>query len=75
MCNLSDLVEERGIKRGDELRLIRQLVKKLEKNYTIPEIANHLEESEEYITQLVTIAQKYAPEYDAEKILEELHER
>jgi len=80
MCNLSDLVEERGIQKGiqkgiqegAELKLIQLVVKKLKKSCTVAQIADQLEEVEERIAGIVTVAQKYAPEYDEKSILEEL---
>ena len=80
LCNLSDLVEERGIekglerglKQGIELKLISQVLKKLRKSYTVAQIAETLEETEEKIGEIVEIAQKYAPEYDERKILDEV---
>ncbi len=76
MCNLSDLVEERGIEKGidwgAELKLVQQVVKKLKKSYTMAQIAEALEESEEKISRIIEIAKKYAPEYDERKILDEL---
>ena len=72
MCNLSDLVEERGIERGIELNLIQLVLKKMKKSCTVAQIAEALEESEEKICRIVEIAQKYAPEYDERKILDEM---
>ncbi len=82
MCNLSDLVEERGIEKGiekgieqgTELKLISLVLKKLKKSCTVSQIADALEEPEEKISQIMKIAQKYAPEYDERKILAELME-
>ena len=72
MCNLSDLVEERGIQKGMEINLVRLVIKKLAKSYTVSEMADQLEESEIRIQQIVDIVKKHAPEYDERKILEEL---
>ena len=51
-----------------------EICKKLEKGYEIEQIAEILEENESTIRTIVEIAQKYAPEYDTEKILKELWE-
>ena len=75
LCNLSDLVEERGIKgleQGTELKLINQVLKKMKKSCTVAQIAEALEETEEKIGRIVEIAQKYEPEYDERKILDEV---
>ena len=72
LCNLSDLVEERGIEQGTELKLINQVLKKMRKSCPVAQIAEALEESEEKIGRIVEIAQKYAPEYDERKILDEV---
>ena len=72
LCNLSDLVEERGIKKGIELNVIQLVVKKLKKSCTVEQIAEALEETEAKIGRIVEIAQKYAPGYDERKILEEV---
>lgn len=57
MCNLSDYVEEIGIKKGIEQgreQLLTQLVmKKYEKGRSIAEIADALEESEDTICKII----------------------
>ena len=60
-----------GLKQGTELKLISLILKKLKKSCTVAQIAEALEESEEKISRIVETAQKYAPEYDEKKILEE----
>ena len=60
MCNLSDYVEEIGIKKGIEKLLTEQVMKKIEKGKTIPEIADALEEDEETICRIVeSLSQKH----------------
>ena len=39
---------------------------------TVAQIAEALEETEEKIGRIVEVAQKYAPEYDERKILDEM---
>ena len=57
MCNLSDYVEEIGIKKGIEQgmekHLTEQIMNKIAKGKTIPEIADALAEDEETIRRLV----------------------
>ncbi len=88
MCNLADLVEERGIEkgiekgieqgiaqgieRGTELKVIQLVLKKMQKCYTVAQIAEALEEPEEKISRIAEVAQKYAPGYDERQILKEL---
>ena len=82
MCNLADLVEERGIEkgivqgieRGAKLKVIQLILKKMQKSYTVAEIAEALEEPEEKIRRIAQIAQKYAPEYDEGQILKEVRQ-
>ena len=60
MCNLSDLIEERGIakgieqgiEQGDRLRLLTQIQKKLAKGKSLDQIADELEETVEVIRPL-----------------------
>ena len=61
-----------GLEQGTELKLISLILKKLKKSCTVAQIAEALEESEEKISRIVETAQKYAPEYDEKKILEEV---
>ena len=70
MCNLSDLVEEKGIKKGIEkgrdLTLKNLVKKKLEKGKSRETIADELEESEDNIQKLID-------EITEEKNIKELH--
>ncbi|MGN0154001.1 MAG: Rpn family recombination-promoting nuclease/putative transposase [Lachnospiraceae bacterium] len=61
-----------GRAEGQLINLIRQICKKLEKNKSVLEIADELEESEEDIRKIVTVMEKYTPEYDVEAICKEL---
>lgn len=58
---------------GHQLHLITQVCKKIQKNMSVPAIAEMLEETPETIQPIYDIALKHAPDYDAEKILEELN--
>lgn len=70
-----DVQEERRRSRaeGAENLLIRQVCSNLAKNRDVETIAEYLDESEEEIRRIAEIASKYAPEYDADKICEELN--
>lgn len=61
-----------GRTEGAEQKLINLVCKKLQKNYTVPEIADMLEEEESVIQRIYDVAMQYAPEYDVEKIFAEL---
>ena len=71
-----DVQETRRISRaeGEELNLIKQVCKKIQKKNTVSEIADMLEAEEAVIQRICDAAAEFAPEYDAEKILEKLHE-
>ena len=60
---------EQGIERGDELRLIKQVCRKLQKSKSVEQIADELEEEEARIQVLCDVARDFAPEYDERKIL------
>ena len=64
--------EEAGLAKGRKLNLIHLVCKKLAKNLSVPEIADMLEEDEAVIQKIVDIALPLAPDYDEEKILEQL---
>lgn len=52
MCNLSDLIEERGIEKGDRMRLLTLIQKKLARGKSLEQIADELEETVEAILPL-----------------------
>lgn len=84
MCEVLDLVEERGYNRGVEmgiergiergrlLSLIHQVCRKLQKYKTPDEIAEELEEGIDVIKKICEAAGESAPEYNCEKILRTL---
>lgn len=53
MCNLSDLVEERGIEKGEYKKLKKQVEKKLLKGLSVEDIADMLEEEIEDIQKII----------------------
>ena len=63
---------ERGLKRGqargEELKLIKQVCRKLSKSKTPVEIAEDLEEDPLEIERICIAAAPYAPDYDSEAI-------
>ncbi len=61
-----------GHAEGDTGRLVSLICKKLKKNMSVAQIADAVEEDEARVQLIVDLAQKYAPDYDIEKIVEEL---
>ena len=59
-------------KRGELTTLIRQCVKKMQKGTSVEDIADTLEEDFSVIQSICNIAEKYAPEYEVEKICNEV---
>ncbi|WP_418462990.1 Rpn family recombination-promoting nuclease/putative transposase [Frisingicoccus sp.] len=64
---------ERGIKRGSAQKLISMVCKKMVKGKSPETIAEELEEDKETIDRIYTVAGKYAPEYDVDKIYQEIY--
>ena len=61
-------------RRGELTTLIRQCVKKMQKGTSVEDIADMLEEDFSVIQSICNIAEKYAPEYEAEKICKEIEQ-
>ena len=59
-------------KRGELTTLIRKCVKKMQKGTSVEDIADMLEEDFSVIQSICNIAEKYAPEYEVEKICNEV---
>lgn len=79
MCNLSDLIEERGIKKGIESGMLIQMITlicfKLDKGKPIQQIAEELDTTEDEIRDIAEAAQTFAPEYDVDGIYELIREK
>lgn len=58
---------------GEQLYLIKQVIKKIIKNFSVSQIATDLLEPLDTIQPIYDLAMKQAPDYDAEKILKLLH--
>ncbi len=65
---------DRERREGKEERLIEQVCKKLRKRKEVCQIADELEEDESHISVICKVAGKYAPDYNVEKIMEELEQ-
>lgn len=63
-----------GIAEGAVHHLVASVVKKVQKNKTLDQIADELEESVETIQPIYDIVKKHAPEYDADTITTEVLE-
>ena len=61
-----------GRAEGSLRTLIYQVLKKLQRSKTIPEMAEELEETEEVIRHIVDVVKKYEPDYDVDAISKEL---
>lgn len=72
MCKALEELEQQGILRGEMRKTIQLVIKKVRKNYTSEETAEMLEEDLTVVQRIYEIAKKYAPDYDEEKICEEL---
>lgn len=84
MCEIADALEkigydkgmnagyDKGVDAGEYKKLISLVCRKLEKGYSVEEIADALEEETAVIQKIYDVAVCYAPDYKVEKILEEL---
>ena len=59
---------EEGRELGERQKIISQIVKKLQKDKSVAEIADDLEEKEEVIAPIYEAALSMKPDYDAEKL-------
>ena len=80
MCNLGEGLYEDGIERGieygierGELRKIMDLIcRKLKKGKNVEQIAEELEEDPTVAECMVSVARRFAPEYELDKICGEV---
>ena len=66
------VAREEGHAEGETSRLVNQICKKLKKGMSVAQIADAVEEDEARVQTITDVAQKYAPNYDVEKIVQEL---
>lgn len=64
--------ERAGRIEGEQLCLIKQIIKKIQKHYSIERISDNLDESPDTIQPIYDLAMSQAPDFDAEKILNQL---
>ena len=83
MCNLSDAIEERGIKqgmergmeKGKEWTMMELVCRKLLKGKSLSVIAEELEEEETAVQRIYEAALETAPDFDVKKVYEILHSK
>ncbi len=61
-----------GRSEGEISKLISLICKKMEKNLSVPEIADVLEEDVDTVQRIYDIALEFAPDYDVKKIYEKM---
>ena len=66
---------EEGRIEGEQLHLIKLVIKKIEKQCSAAQISEILEEPLDTIQQIYDIALCQAPDYNADKILKELNSK
>ena len=71
-AEVHELFKKEGREEGREETLVTLICKKLVKGKTVSAIADEVEESEDYVSKICDIAGKYLPNYDVQKIMEEL---
>lgn len=59
---------ERGMEQGEQKKLIAQVCRKLQKGYSVEEIADMLEEKEDTIRGICKVAELYTPDYEIEQV-------
>ena len=65
---------EQSARRGELTTLIRLCIKKMQKGTSMEDIADILEEDFSVIQKICNVAEKYAPEYDVEKICRDIEQ-
>lgn len=70
--DMKDDAREEGRSEGEIIKVISQICRKLVKGKDIETIADELEEEPAQIEEICRIAKMYAPDYDVDKIYEQL---
>ena len=70
--DMKDDAREEGRSEGEIIKVISQICLKLVKGKDIETIADELEEEPAQIEEICRIAKMYAPDYDVDKIYEQL---
>ena len=64
MTRLGQMIYDDGKIEGEDIKLIKQVCKKLDKGKSPDEIADDLEDELSTITRICEVASLYAPDYD-----------
>ncbi|GAA0797979.1 Rpn family recombination-promoting nuclease/putative transposase [Faecalicatena orotica] len=67
------LIREEGVMKGQEMKLIDMVCKKMKKGKSLQEIREELEEDMDTIRPIYEIAGEMAPDYDTSEIFDKLH--
>ena len=59
---------EAGVEQGEQKKLIAQVCRKLQKGYSVEEIADMLEEKENIICEICKVAEPCTPDYEIEQV-------
>ncbi len=68
MIDIFDVYEKRGETRGEDRHLIEQICKKLHRGKDVEQIADEVEEDITRVEMICNIAERFAPEYDTDKV-------
>ena len=74
MTVLGEMIWADGLMDGEVRKVISLICKKLRKGQPAVQIADALEEDVAYVENICNIAQKYAPDYDVDKIFQEVEQ-
>ena len=68
MCTILDAAEERGVNRGETLKLIMMVQKKIKKGDSIAKIADDLVEDEIVISPIYKMVKEYPEDKECPKV-------
>lgn len=72
MCTILDAAEERGVNRGETLKLIMMVQKKIKKGDSIAKIADDLVEDEIVISPIYKMVKEYPEDTEREGVSQSL---
>ena len=72
MCTILDAAEERGVNRGETLKLIMLVQKKVRKGESITKIADDLVEDEIVISPIYKMVKEYPEDTERERLFQVL---
>ena len=74
MCRAAAAIVEKGMAKGECIKLISLVCRKMSKGKSVEEIADDLDENIDSIRDIYDIALEFKPEYDTEKIYAKLND-